>query len=100
MGIPIMSDSPELHRLLALSRADRDHPDRVIYAGLPAFDHDAVLAILSSDRKEAKRLHREYVSLGLIAPPATTSRDGRTVRVQFLDSDRIAEVLKVGPENA
>jgi len=74
---------PELERLLDLSLADRDHPDYILYAGLPAFNHDAVLAVLSSDRLEAKRLHRMYMWMGVISPTTTTS-------------NRIADALKVG----
>lgn len=86
---------PELVRLFELALAGRDHPDHTLYAGLPAFNHDAVLAALSSDRTEAKRLHREFVWLGVISPPVATSRAGRTIRVQFLYTDRIADSLKV-----
>ena len=87
---------PELEALYELSRAGRDHPDYSLYAGLPAFDHNAVLAVLSPDRTEAKRLHRMYVWLGVISPPVATSRAGRPVRVQYLYSNRIADALKVG----
>lgn len=87
---------PELERLFELALAGRDHPDHTFYAGLPAFNHDAVLAVLSPDRKQAKRLHREYVWLGVISPPVATSRSGKSTRVQFLYTNRIADALKVG----
>ena len=93
------NQEPELERLLELARADRDHPDYSLYAGLPAFNHNAVLAVLSPDRAEAKRLHREYVWRGIISPPVSTSRARKTIRVQFLYVNRIAEALKGGRDD-
>ena len=87
---------PDLARLLQLSRAGRDHPSRHTWAGRPVFDHDAVLALLSDNRIEAKRRHRELVSCGLISPTIFTTRDSRTVRVQILFADRITDALTGG----
>ena len=86
----------ELTRLRELGLAGRNHPDYTIYAGRPAFNHDAVLSALSPDRTTAKRLHREFLLLGLLSPTCTTSRGGRSIRVQFIYPDRIAEALKAG----
>jgi hypothetical protein len=89
----------EFTRLHELSVAGRNHPGYTTYAGQPAFNHDVVLDALSSNRTIAKRLHREFLLLGLLSPTCTTSRDGRTIRVQFIYPDRIAEALKVGPDD-
>jgi hypothetical protein len=86
----------ELTRLRELSLAGRNHPGYTIYAGQPAFNHDAVLEAPSTNRTIAKRLHREFLLLGLLSPTCTTSRDGRSLRVQFIYPDRIAEALKAG----
>jgi hypothetical protein len=88
------SAEPELERLLQLSRTGRDDPARGLWAGQPVFEHGAVLAVLSDDRVAAKRLHREFVCLGLISPPILSSRDGRAYRVQFIYASRIAEAMK------
>ncbi len=87
---------PELQRLLKLSLAGRNHPGYTTYAGLPAFNHDTVLTTLSTNRTSAKRLHREALVLGVVSPPASTSRDRKPMRVQFIYPDRIAEALKAG----
>jgi hypothetical protein len=88
------NDEPELERLLQLSQAGRDHPARTLWAGQCVFEHGAVLKVLSDDRIAAKRLHREFVCLGLISPPILTSRDGAHSRVQFIYASRIAEAMK------
>ena len=83
---------PPLHRLTGLANlalAGDRHPGYIVYTGLPAFEHDAVLEVLSSDRTEAKRLHRWCVRLGFVSPVTSTSRDRRAVRVQFLYPERI-----------
>jgi hypothetical protein len=90
------NSEPELERLLQLTRTGREDPARGLWAGQPVFEHGAVLAVLSNDRVAAKRLHREFVCLGLISPPILSSRSGRAYRVQFIYGDRIAETLKVG----
>jgi hypothetical protein len=77
-----------------MSQVGRLHPNFTVYAGLPAFEHKAVLAALSPDVSEARRLHRMCVWLGLISPPAYTSRGGRNVRVQFVHAARIAALLR------
>jgi hypothetical protein len=87
---------PDLARLLQLTRAGRDHPARGLWAGQPVFDHRSVLALLSDNRVEAKRRHRELVSCGLISPTIFTTRDSRTVRVQILFADRIADAMNGG----
>jgi hypothetical protein len=87
---------PELQKLLDLSRAGQAHPDVTLYAGLPAVNHNAVLAALSPNRTEAKRLHRTCVWSGLISPPVVTSRNGRSIRVQFLYTRLIADAVNGG----
>jgi hypothetical protein len=82
-----------LQRLLELTQADRRSPAYVPYAGLAAYDHRAVLEALSDDLTEARRLHRTYIRLGVISPPAYTTRDNRTVRCQFVYAARISELL-------
>ena len=91
---------PELQRLLGLVRADRQSPAYTLYNGLPAYLHTAVLAALSDDLADARRLHRIYVRLGVLSPATYTTRGGRTVRVQFINGERLAAVLSAGRSDA
>jgi hypothetical protein len=89
----------ELEQLLQLSRASRHHRDRTTYLGLPAFDHERVLANLSPDRTEAKRLHKANVAAGFLSPPVATSRDGKGMRVQFIYEAKIVSALEGGRDD-
>jgi hypothetical protein len=95
MNIP----HPELEQLLQLSRSGRNHRDRTTYLGLPAHDHQLVLAALSPDRAEAKRLHKGNVAAGFLSPPVATSRGGKGIRVQFIYEAKIVDVLKGGRDD-
>jgi hypothetical protein len=91
-----MNNDTELQRLLQLHQAGRNHPDHLLYVGLAAWDHEAILAALASDRTRAKRIHRECLALGVISPAVATSRDGVAMRVQFIYPEVIADVLSGG----
>ncbi len=86
--------------LYELARRGAHHHDAISYAGSPdCFEHMQVLGLLSEDRAEALRLHRELVAEELIAPPRQTSRklrDGtrRQLQVQRLYADRLRERLE------
>lgn len=88
-----MNNDTDLERLLQLHRAGRQHPAYMLYAGMPAFDHEAVLAALASDRTAAKRAHRECLMLGALSPAVATSRDGVALRVQFIYPEVIEAIL-------
>lgn len=85
--------------LYELAEAGARHPDAISYAGSPdTFDHMQVLALISTDRAEALRIHRELVAANLIGAPRQTSRkqpDGtrRQLQVQRLFADRLGDYL-------
>jgi hypothetical protein len=83
-----------LSGLIELTNAGDRHPGYIVYAGLAAYQHATVLNTLSLDHREAKRLHRVCLRLGLMSPVTSTSRDRHAVRVQFIYPDRIRALLK------
>jgi hypothetical protein len=94
-----------LTALHPLAKAGPNHPDAFNYAGTAVFEHMQVLALISADRAEALRLHRELLADDAIGAPRQTSRrqpDGtrRQLQVQRLFADRIAGVLARDPTGA
>jgi len=89
-----------LNELLDLTVVGDQHPGYIVYTGLPAFQHETVLAALSRNRTEAKRLHRVCVRRGLVSPVTSTSRDRHAVRVQFIYGDRIRAAIALEATDA
>jgi hypothetical protein len=101
LGIESM-DNAKLRAIAALhqlAEAGARHPDAISYAGSPdCFEHMRVLSLISRDRAEALRIHRELIAEDLIGAPRQTSRkqpDGtrRQLQVQRLFADRLGERL-------
>ena len=82
-------------KLCDVARRGADHPNAISYGGSPdCFEHMYVLRLISDNRAEALRIHRELVAEELIAPPRQTSRKGldgvrRHLQVQRLYADRL-----------
>lgn len=81
--------------LYDVARRGADHQNAISYGGSPdCFEHMFVLRLISDNRAEALRIHRELVAEELIAPPRQTSRTGldgvrRHLQVQRLYADRL-----------
>src|ERR1017187_6667498 len=84
-----------IFRLGDLADDGINHPDAITFGSYrDFFDHRLILAAISEDHAEARRLHRELVEDGLITPPHQTSRrlpsgSRRSFQIQRISFDRI-----------